>query len=199
MKTILFLFLSIVFVSGAVSAETTPSSRLVKSALSIQDHSIQYDSSYRSIVYPMGDVPSHLGVCSDVIIRAYRPIGIDLQERVHKDMKENFSAYPKLWGLSNPDTNIDHRRVPNLRVYFKRHGDVLKISQNSDDFLPGDIVTWNLSLNGSIPHIGIVTDKYSSATGNPLIMHNIVNGQVLEDMLFDYKITGHYRYGIDSK
>lgn len=124
-------------------------------------------------------------------------VGIDLQRRVHEDMKANFAAYPKLWGLTRTDRNIDHRRVPNLRTFFARHGKVLSGSDDPNDYKPGDIITWNLRDKGSLPHIGIVTDRYAPANNRPLVMHNIGNGQVLEDILFRYRITGHYRYGLD--
>lgn len=171
--------------------------RFVKAAVALENPAIIYDSAYRPLAYPMGDVPADRGVCADVIIRAYRAIGIDLQPLVHKDMQKNFNAYPKLWGLGKPDANIDHRRVPNLRVFFKRHGEELKMTDDANDYRPGDIVTWNLRRTGSLPHIGIVTDRYSSDKERPLMMHNIGGGQVLEDTLFAYTITGHYRYGLE--
>lgn len=175
-------------------SKTTPS-ELVKAVLSLEDPSVQYESGYQKIEYPMGDVPKNKGVCSDVIIRAYRLVGIDLQQLVHEDMKASFKSYPSLWGLTAPDKNIDHRRVPNLEVFFQRHGQRVKISDNPNDYRPGDIVTWNLREKGSLPHIGVVTDQYLPGMKTPLIMHNIGSGQVIEDILFEYKITGHYRYG----
>ncbi len=183
--------------AGIALAEGIPSSEFVEAAISLEDSTVKYDGSYRRIAYPLGDVPADTGVCSDVVVRAYRLVGIDLQKRVHEDMKANFAAYPKLWGLTRTDRNIDHRRVPNLRTFFARHGKVLSGSDDPNDYEPGDIVTWNLRDKGSLPHIGIVTDRYSQAAGRPLIMHNIGNGQVLEDILFRYRITGHYRYGLD--
>lgn len=149
-----------------------------------------YDPNYRKIGYPGGDVAIETGVCADVIIRAYRMNGIDLQKEIHEDMKENFDKYPKTWGLKRPDTNIDHRRVPNIGTFLKRHGAVLPKDQ---DFKPGDIVTWNLNPKGSLPHIGIVS-KRTSLTGTPLIIHNIGMGTKEENILFDYPVTGHYRY-----
>ena len=134
------------------------------------------------------------GVCTDVIIRAYRSIGIDLQKEVHEDMKANFSVYPKNWGLKTTDKNIDHRRVPNLMTFFKRKGAEKPITNNANDYLPGDIVSWNLG--GVITHIGIVVNKKSRDGKRYLIVHNIGAGQVLEDCLFDFKIIGHYRYGL---
>jgi len=161
-------------------------------ALELIQQNVTYDPSYFSIDYPNGDVPKDKGVCTDVVIRAYRKIGIDLQKEVHEDMKLNFSLYPKIWGLKTTDKNIDHRRVPNLMVFFKRKGVEQKITKNSNDYLPGDIVSWNLG--GAITHIGIVVNKKSRDGKRNLIVHNIGAGQVLEDCLFDYKIIGHYRY-----
>ncbi len=178
-------------------ADAPQQSQFVAAAIALEDPNVRYDSGYRQIPYPNGDVPDDVGVCSDLVIRAYRAVDIDLQKRVHEDMKQNFSAYPKIWGLKRPDRNIDHRRVPNLRVFFKRHGESLSVSEDPTDYKPGDIVTWNLVESGSLPHIGIVTDQRSSDGERPLIMHNIGGGQVLEDMLFNYQITGHYRYGLE--
>jgi hypothetical protein len=127
-----------------------------------------------------------------VVIRSYRKLGIDLQKDIHEDMKENFDKYPKLWGLSKPDTNIDHRRVPNLRTLFRRKGILLPITKDPNDFVAGDMVTWMLP--GNLPHIGIVIGSISRDSNKPLIVHNIGSGPVIEDILFDYQITGHYRY-----
>lgn len=151
-----------------------------------------YDGSYRSIDYPLGDVAENKGVCTDVLIRSYRQLGIDLQQLVHEDMVENFKLYPQIWGLKRPDTNIDHRRVPNLETFFARFGETLKISQNADDYKAGDIVSWRLGNN--LPHIGIVSDVFDKRSGKPKVVHNIGLGPVLEDMLFDYKIVGHFRF-----
>lgn len=189
--------LALLFEPQEALADRSQAERFVKGAIALENADILYDGRYRKIAYPMGDVPAHLGVCSDVVIRAYRIIDIDLQKLVHEDMSEDFESYPKIWGLSRPDRNIDHRRVPNLRKFFSRHGHVLEISDNPDDYKAGDIVTWNLSSSGSVPHIGIVTNYRSFNRKRPLIMHNIAGGQVMEDMLFDYQITGHYRYGLD--
>ena len=150
-----------------------------------------YDGSYRRISYPGGDVPMERGVCTDVIVRAYRGIGVDLQALVHEDMKRAWQAYPKLWGLSAPDANIDHRRVPNLATFFRRHGEVVRGARNAENFRAGDIVTWKLP--SGVPHIGIVSTE-RSRSGTLLVVHNIGAGVVLEDMLFQYEITGHYRY-----
>ncbi|HEY5730934.1 MAG TPA: DUF1287 domain-containing protein [Anaerolineales bacterium] len=165
---------------------------LSQAALERTTHTIRYDGSYRSISYPKGDVPEQTGVCTDVVIRSYRTLGIDLQKRVHEDMKAHFYSYPNNWGLKRTDTNIDHRRVPNLQVFFTRKGKALKVTQNSKDYQPGDLVTWKL--NNNLPHIGIVVNRRSKDGKRPLIVHNIGLGPRLEDMLFDFKITGHYRY-----
>ena len=157
-------------------------------------HNVIYDGSYYSIDYPGGDVPSGVGVCTDVIIRAYRQLDIDLQKRVHEDMKAHFEQYPskRIWGLTKPDKNIDHRRVPNLQVYFERHADVLTITSDPHNYKVGDIVTWMLP--GNLPHIGMVVSEAHRDAGNPVIVHNIGRGPEKSNMLFNYPITGHYRY-----
>lgn len=190
----LFLFLLCTPAHAATFAET-----LSQAALKQTETSVTYDGSYFQIPYPGGDVPAHLGVCTDVIIRAYRALNIDLQKQVHEDMKANFSLYPKLWGLKSTDTNIDHRRVPNLQVFFSRHGQSLPVTDNPDDYKTGDLVTWNLKTVGTLPHIGIVTGKRSADGLRPLIVHNIGAGTALEDMLFSYTITGHYRYAPEGE
>ena len=152
-----------------------------------------YDGRYVVIAYPGGDVPEDRGVCTDLVVRAYRAIGIDLQKLVHEDMTIAFAAYPRLWGMQRPDTNIDHRRVPNLQTFFVRQGAVLPMSTDPAAYRPGDLVTWRLPTG--LPHIGIVTDRRSDDGARPLIAHNIGNGSTLEDMLFEFPITGHYRYG----
>lgn len=185
----LCLFLILCFKTEAQDAFF---SRLADSALTLTKYKVEYDASYFILKYPNGDVPSGKGVCTDVIIRAYRKLGIDLQKEVHEDMNSNFTKYPKLWGLSKPDKNIDHRRVPNLMVFFKRKGTVLVNSVSGKDYLPGDIVCWNLG-NG-VMHIGLVSGIKSTDPKKYLVVHNIGGGQVLEDCLFKYKILGHYRY-----
>ncbi len=160
--------------------------------MSLTNEKVIYDPAYFSIDYPNGDVPAGKGVCTDVVIRAYRKLGIDLQKEVHDDMKANFAKYPNNWGLSSTDRNIDHRRVPNLMTFFSRHGKEKAITANSSDYLPGDIVSWNL--RAGITHIGVVSNKKSSDGQRYLIVHNIGFGQVAEDILFDYKIIGHHRY-----
>jgi uncharacterized protein YijF (DUF1287 family) len=166
---------------------------LAISAMELTKDRVKYDPTYYSIPYPNGDVPDSLGVCTDVVIRAYRKRNIDLQQLVHEDMRDYFHLYPKIWGLKSPDTNIDHRRVPNLMVFFSRHGTTLPITSNGDDYKPGDIVCWNLS--GAVTHIGMVSNKKSEDGQRYKIVHNIGAGQLLVDCLFDYKIIGHYRYG----
>ena len=166
--------------------------KLSNAAVELTKNKVIYDGSYFSIPYPNGDVPKGKGVCTDVIIRAYRKLGIDLQKEVHEDMKVNFEIYPKIWGLKTTDKNIDHRRVPNLMTFFKRKGKVLPITKKPNDYKPGDIVSWSLS--GGLTHIGIVVDKKSIDNKRNLIVHNIGSGQVIEDCLFDFKITGHYSY-----
>lgn len=191
MKVLKFLFFLFAcqFSFSQVDAQTL---ELADAVLELIEQQVTYDPSYFSIAYPNGDVPSDKGVCTDVIIRAYRKIGIDLQERVHRDMKAHFQEYPKIWGLRSTDTNIDHRRVPNLMTYFKRQGASLPISNQAADYLPGDVVCWNLG--GGTTHIGIVSRNKSRDGHRYLIVHNIGRGQVLEDCLFDFKIIGHYRY-----
>jgi len=166
--------------------------KLVVETMSLTKDRVIYDPTYFRIDYPNGDVPADRGVCTDVIIRAYRKMGIDLQKEVHEDMQANFNKYPKNWGLSRPDTNIDHRRVPNLMVYFERFGERKEITNNPDNYLPGDIVCWDLG--GGINHIGIVVNNRSRDKKRPMIVHNIGRGQVEEDILFSFKIIGHYRY-----
>jgi len=165
---------------------------LVSGAMERTEHEVVYDGTYRRMDYPGGDVPDSIGVCTDVIIRVYRKAGIDLQEEVHVDMSANFSKYPQNWGLTKPDSNIDHRRVLNLKTFFQRKGARLAITANADDYLPGDIVTWVIP--GNLPHIGIVVRQRSEDSTRPLIVHNIGGGPRLEDILFDFPITGHYRY-----
>ncbi|MCK5648225.1 MAG: DUF1287 domain-containing protein [Gammaproteobacteria bacterium] len=171
---------------------------LVEAAVERTKQQVSYDGSYFSIAYPNGDVPPNLGVCTDVIIRSYRAVGTDLQRLVHEDMQAHFNEYPsqRIWGLSHTDKNIDHRRVPNLQVFFTRKGNALPVSENKNNYLPGDIVTWLLP--GNLPHIGIISKQKSSESGNPLVVHNIGYGPEIEDMLFNYKITGHYRFMSDA-
>jgi len=165
--------------------------KLSDSAMDLTKDRVIYDPKYFVIAYPNGDVPKTKGVCTDVVIRAYRKMGIDLQKEVYEDMKAHFSLYPKNWGRKTTDKNIDHRRVPNLMKFFSRKGIVLPISQNSADYRAGDIVCWNLY--GGVNHIGIVVEP-KNAKGVNMVVHNIGGGQNLNDCLFSYKIIGHYRY-----
>lgn len=194
MRTAFLLCFTLFLLIAPARADDTFAGKLAAAALEQTKTHVTYDGSYFKIPYPGGDVPAHLGVCTDVIVRAYRALGIDLQQKVHEDMKANFAKYPKLWGLKATDTNIDHRRVPNLQVFFTRHGQSLPVTRNPDDYKTGDLVTWNLKTVGSLPHIGIVTGQRSEDGLRPLIVHNIGAGTELEDMLFSYTITGHYRY-----
>ena len=173
-------------------AQSTFQERLSSAALKLTNQQVTYDPSYFSMAYPNGDVPEGRGVCTDVVIRAYRELAIDLQKEVHEDMVNNFSVYPKIWGLTKTDKNIDHRRVPNLMIFFERNGVEKPITQNAIDYQPGDIVCWNLG--GAITHIGLIVDRKSADGKRNLVVHNIGGGQVLDDCLFDYRIIGHYTY-----
>ena len=165
--------------------------KLAKAGESIVDPSIVYDPAYVRIPYPNGDVPAKTGVCTDVIIRAYRKMGIDLQKEVHEDIRYNLSKYPNIKRL---DSNIDHRRVPNLARFFTRHGTKLSTEQDPQNYLPGDIVWWKLGGPKGLNHIGLVVEKRSRGGLRPLVIHNIGDGQILEDILFSHHIHGHYRY-----
>lgn len=186
------VFFTILLLSTIASAQSKFYSILADSAKTLTQKKVIYDPTYYSIGYPNGDVPEGKGVCTDVVIRAYRKLEIDLQKLVHEDMKENFDEYPKNWGLKKPDKNIDHRRVPNLMVFFERFGVELTKSTSADDYKPGDIVCWDLGKG--ITHIGIVMKQKSRNKKQNLILHNIGQGQVIEDFLFEAKIIGHYRF-----
>jgi uncharacterized protein YijF (DUF1287 family) len=168
--------------------------KLSAAAIERTNHSVRYDPRYVRLAYPGGDVPADTGVCTDEIIRSYRTLGIDLQKEVHEDMVQNFDVYPRKWQWlrSRPDPNIDHRRVPNLMVFFNRKGKALPITDRSGDYSAGDLVTWDLG--GGVPHIGIVVDRKSPLSGRYLVVHNIGQGPKMEDVLFSWKITGHYEY-----
>jgi hypothetical protein len=194
------LFVAVQFPAVAQLAPTDPAKeqqflqRFVAAAIERTHHTVRYDPAYVRIPYPGGDVPQDTGVCTDEVIRSYRAVGVDLQQEVHEDMVQNFSAYPRSWRwlLARPDSNIDHRRVPNLMVFFKRRGQALPITNRMENYSPGDIVTWDLGRG--VPHIGIVVDRKAPQTGRYMIVHNIGQGPKLEDVLFNWKITGHYRY-----
>ena len=168
--------------------------RLVVAAVERTHHVVRYEPAYVRIPYPGGDVPADTGVCTDEIIRAYRGVGVDLQKEVHEDMAQNFDLYPRRWKwlTSHPDSNIDHRRVPNLMTFFSRKGESLALSGRGEDYAPGDIVTWDLG--GGVPHVGILVDQKAAPSGRYMIVHNIGQGPRMEDVLFNWKITGHYRY-----
>lgn len=187
MRAILLFALSIL-----LSAQTwaLQADALVTAAREQVGVTLSYDPAYRRLSYPNGDAPLNTGVCTDVVIRALRAQGLDLQQAVHQDMRANFSLYPKNWGLSRPDSNIDHRRVPNLMTWFKRQGWALPLGQDAERYRPGDIVTWDLG--GGLTHIGIISDR-QAGSGVPLVLHNIGRGTQEEDILFSFKITGHYR------
>lgn len=167
--------------------------KLLESAVEQTRVTKNYDPAYVVIPYPMGDVPAETGVCTDVVIRAFRKAGVDLQRAVHEDMKGNFSVYPQKWSLKKPDANIDHRRVPNLQTYFTRRGKSLAITDRAENYQPGDVVAWDLNGKG-LTHIGLVSNLYSDTTKRYLIVHNIGNGARAEDVIFDWKVIGHYRY-----
>ena len=190
-NSLIVTFITIVVISSF--AQKDFGSRLADSAFTLTKQKVTYDPAYFQIKYPNGDVPGDKGVCTDVIIRAYRKVGIDLQKEVHEDIKTNFNNYPKYWKLKKSDTNIDHRRVPNLMVFFAKYGKVKQLTLKPTDYLPGDIVCWNL--RGAITHIGLVSNKKTPDGKRYFMIHNIGHGQVLEDCLFEYKIIGHYDYG----
>jgi hypothetical protein len=201
---VFLLALATVVIAGAVGFAQSPNAessarqdfllRLSEAALERTHHAIRYDPSYIRIPYPGGDVPADTGVCTDEVIRSYRVLGIDLQKEVHEDMEHHLSVYPQRWSRpsTHTDTNIDHRRVPNLMVFFSRKGEVLAISTHAEDYSPGDLVTWDLG--GNVPHIGIVTNRKAANSGRYMVVHNIGQGPMLEDVLFHWKVTGHYRY-----
>lgn len=176
-------------VDTALSAEARA---VVESAKAQTRITTSYDPSYVTIAYPGGDVPETTGACTDVVIRAFRAAGVDLQKAVHEDMARAFSRYPRRWGLSRPDTNIDHRRVPNLMVFFDRAGRTAPATTDTSAYLPGDVVAWDLG--GGVTHIGLVVDEADTATSRPLVVHNIGYGARKEDVLFEWRIIGHYRY-----
>ena len=201
MKMVYFLYTFLLFftcnqkeIERGNLVSNTFQDKLSTAAISIVDPNVVYTPRYVSIKYPNGDVPAKTGVCTDVVIRTYRKVGVDLQKEVHEDMVKNFSLYPNLkkWGMRTTDTNIDHRRVPNLEVFFRRKGKTLSITDNPNDYKPGELVTW--MINGKLPHIGIITNKKSPDGKRQMIVHNVGNGQVSEDCLFDWKIVGHFKY-----
>ena len=194
-SSLLFLAVAVLQVPAQTGGSISPPDqefprRLSAAAIERTHHSVRYVSAYVRIPYPGGDVPADTGVCTDEVIRSYRAVGIDLQKEVHEDMVPNFDAYPHKW-QPQPDSNIDHRRVPNLMVFFARKGKQLPLSQSAGDYSPGDIVAWDLG--GGVTHIGIVVNQRASS-GRYMVVHNIGRGPQMEDVLFDRKIIGHYRY-----
>jgi len=184
----------LVMCASALAQDVTTNfvDRLVEAAIERTAHDVAYDGSYRRLSYPGGDVPDNIGVCTDVVVRAYRAVDVDLQKLVHEDMVAHFAEYPQLWGQSRPDANIDHRRVPNLQTFLERQGAQLSVTEVGSDYHPGDLVTWLLP--GNLPHIGIVVGAGSGTDPVPRVVHNIGSGPMIEDALFRYPITGHYRY-----
>jgi uncharacterized protein YijF (DUF1287 family) len=172
-------------------SKTIEITQVVDAAIEQTEYTRSYDPSYEKIAYPGGDVPRERGVCADVIVRAFRSAGIDLQKEVHEDMAKNFKAYPNRWGARRTDTNIDHRRVANLMTFFQRKGKSLEIISERSGYLPGDVVAWEL--DNKLLHIGLVTDAFEGANPNYLMVHNIGAGARLEDVLLNWKIIGHYR------
>lgn len=185
------LFFALAVICTAQTASPSFAERMVQAALERVQHTVRYDPAYVQLDYPNGDVPADTGVCTDEIIRSYRALGIDLQKLVHEDMQRAFGAYPQDWGLRSTDKNIDHRRVPNLRAFFKRHGASLPVTQNAADYLPGDLITCTVPPN--LPHIAIVVPA-TDGSPTPWIVHNIGRGPKCEDRLFEFPITGHYRF-----
>lgn len=192
MKPLFYGVFAFFLCTVSTQAQTDFFTRLADSALVLTHQEVRYDPAYYAIDYPNGDVPADRGVCTDVVIRAYRKLGIDLQKEVHEDMRAHFAQYPKNWGLARTDRNIDHRRVPNLMTFFFRHGSGQPISRAADAYQPGDIVCWDLGRG--LTHIGIVSHRLSADKKRHLIVHNIGSGQVLEDCLFSFPIIGHYRF-----
>ncbi len=188
-SSVLGIFLAL---SLTLFAQSSFRDRLVTAAISLTEQQVTYNGTYYTIPYPNGDVPAGVGVCTDVIIRAYRKCGIDLQREVHEDMVANFSIYPKTWGLKSTDTNIDHRRVPNLMKFFSRKGSEKPKTENNADYVPGDIVAWDLG--AGLTHIGLVVNKKGPDGNRWLVVHNIGRGQEISDCLFQYKVIGHYSY-----
>jgi len=185
-----FLFLLPIVLAPALGAPPVEFLLAARAQIGV---TVLYDAAYTDLDYPGGDVSMDRGVCTDVVVRAMRKTGLDLQKAVHEDMKRSFSAYPKLWGLRAPDRNIDHRRVPNLARFLERQGKKLPVTKTSADYLPGDIVTCTVPPH--LPHIMIVSDRFSEEDpARPLIIHNIGQGAREEDRLFEFELTGHYRW-----
>ncbi|MDB5283264.1 MAG: uncharacterized protein JWO06_2339 [Bacteroidota bacterium] len=191
---VIIALLCAVFSFGQTQRPETSSLHLCNAAIELTKQHVVYDATYTAIPYPNGDVAADKGVCTDVVIRAYRKLGIDLQKEVHEDMSANFKLYPKTWKQKGPDKNIDHRRVPNLMTFFSRKGVSKVISDKPEDYKPGDIITWDLG--GGMTHIGLVINQKSEDDKRYLVVHNIGRGQEISDCLFNFKIIGHYRYKV---
>ena len=194
LRRLVVILLVLLFPLQAAAQESDPIKQLLSSARLQIGKTVRYDGSYSAIAYPNGDVPIDKGVCTDVVIRAYRGLNVDLQKLVHEDIKKNFSTYPskKLWGLTSADSNIDHRRVPNLMTFFERRGAALSTDLDKDPPLPGDLLTW--SLPGNLPHIGIVSDRQNLSGDQYLVIHNIGAGTKEEEVIGRFILTGHYRF-----
>lgn len=189
------LVFALVVLAGPALAGSEPS-RLTQAAREQVGVTVTYDPSYTRLAFPGGDLPRDRGVCTDVVIRALRDgWGIDLQLAVNRDMTAEFDAYPAFWGLTAPDRNIDHRRVPNLQALLTRIGAEVPLDEGPAPYLPGDIITW--ALPGNLAHMGIVSDRLAP-DGTPLVLHNIGRGAQEEDILFAYPMTGHYRIGAEE-
>ena len=190
MRRLVFLTLAAAL---PLRADLEPSKKLAAAARSQIGVTTLYDPAYVKLAYPEGDVPTDRGVCTDVVVRAFRAMGLDLQKLVHEDMARAFAKYPQQWGLKSPDANIDHRRVPNLMRFFERSGKKLAVTKNAADYKPGDIVS--CLIPGNLAHIMLVCDTPSPGDAHRCqIIHNIGAGARMEDRLFDFEITGHYRY-----
>lgn len=178
---------------GLGDVKSEPVRKVLTNAVEQTKLTRSYTQAYVSIPYPGGDLPIETGACSDVIIRSFRAAGVDLQKEVHEDMAANFAAYPKKWDSPRPDANIDHRRVPNLQTFFARKGKSIEVTSDAGDYEPGDVVTWDLDGKG-MTHIGLVSNLWNENAKRFLIIHNIGGGTQIEDRLFEWKITGHFRY-----
>lgn len=178
--------------AGSVQSAEDEAARLVAAGYAQVGVTRHYDPAYARIAFPGGDVPLERGVCSDVLVRAFRAVDIDLQVELNRDMRAEFSAYPTIWGLRRPDPNIDHRRVPNLEMWFRRQGKALRAGLDASAYMAGDVVSWRLETGQ--PHIGLVTDRRSADGRRPLILHNIGAGARVEDALFEWRPVGHFRY-----
>lgn len=177
--------------TNPVTVQAQTNAAIAQGAAEQIGKTLYYDAAYARLAYPNGDIPLERGVCADVVIRAFRTQDIDLQKILHEDMLANFAAYPQKWKLKRPDRNIDHRRVPNLETWFQRHNKALPITEKYSDYQPGDVVSWRLS-NG-LAHIGVVSLNHAY-DGTPLVVHNIGAGAQEENVLFSWRIVGHYRY-----